>query len=349
MHRTCDTRFTKQFKINGIRSDTSNIYRYIVQSKTKRLKLCTPVYILSEDASNVTLKCTDFLSPDYDFSQSEGLITSWACSYEENIIIFGRKDQNEPGKLLKINTITHRVDIINLDYDDLIWRLEGLCVIKDHAYVILKNMEFPRILIFSVNLKTFEIKEIQCSDQVILRGLTYFKCINHESNIIFYHPTKLFIVIYDTVNDEWRKIENVNFDCCEKKVVFRGVMLNNEFVAFKKTNLPYHREWVEIFNFSSMKWRFGNFESHPQFDDSFCSYFELNGKLATIKNSQNSINRSRYIDQSDLPGSDEMEIYILDLNTSLLSLCAIRIRELDLDYSELPKSIQNNLQKFITT
>ncbi|GAB6024262.1 hypothetical protein CHUAL_008955 [Chamberlinius hualienensis] len=281
-----------------------------------------------------TLKCTEFLSPNYDFSQSEGFSLYEISSYEKNIIMCGHEKQNEPGKLLKINTITHHVDIITLDYDDRFWEIEGLCIIKDHAYVILINVNFSRISIISVNLKTYEMKTIQCSDEELFDDLTYFKCINHESNIIFYHQVNHFIVIYDTVNDEWRKIESVIDNGREMKVVFRGVMINNEFVAFKRTYLPYNREWVEIFNFNSMKWRFGNFGGHPQFDDSFCSYFELNGKIATIKNSQNAINRSRRINQTDLPGSDEMEIYIMDLNPSLETLSATRVRELNLDYSD---------------
>ncbi|GAB6024263.1 hypothetical protein CHUAL_008956 [Chamberlinius hualienensis] len=262
--------------------------------------------------------------------------------------MFGPKSQKQPERLLKINTTTHHVDIIPLVYDDDFWELEGQCVIKDHVYIILINVDYSGILIISVNLKTFKIKKINYSNEELFRGLIHYKCIDHESNLNFYCEKIPFIIIYDIVNDNWRTIENVNFVDYKNKFTTRMFMQSDEVAVFKKNQLPNYDEHVEINNFNVMKWKSGSFEGKRQFDDSFSYYFEFNGKLATIKNSQNAINRSRYIDKSKLIGPDEMEIYVLDLNPSLQCLCATRISEFNLDQSKLPKKLQNEIKQYLT-
>ncbi|GAB6024264.1 hypothetical protein CHUAL_008957 [Chamberlinius hualienensis] len=295
-----------------------------------------------------TLKCTEFLSPNYDFNQHESLITSWACSYEENILIYSLKRPNEQAKLLKINTITHHVDIINLDFDGNEWGFDGMCVIKDHVYVFVKHYKFTGILIVSVNLKTIEKKMIQFSNEECINDLLHFKCVDNESNINFFYAKKPFIAIFNTTKHNWRTIKNVNFADYENHAQF---MLSNDVVVFKKNQLPQYNILDEILNFNSMKWRFGSVGGKRQSDDTFSYYFEFYGKLATIKNPQNSIGRSHdpeAINKSNLPGSDDLKIYVLNLYPNLQSLCAIKIAEFNLDHSKLPKKLQNEIKQYVT-
>ncbi|GAB6024265.1 hypothetical protein CHUAL_008958 [Chamberlinius hualienensis] len=294
------------------------------------------------------LKCTEFLSPNYDFSQSEGLEAPWACSYEENIIMYGSESRNEPDRVLKINTITHHVDNISLKYYEPNWKMDGMCVIKDHAYIFVKHSLYIGITIISVNLKTLEMQTIRCSDEELLNDPVHFKCVDQESNFNFYYSRNPFILIYDTVNDECRKIENVNFVDYKNQTQF---LERDDVIVFKKNQLSHYNEFDEILNLNALKWRFGSVGGKRQSDDTFSHYFLFYGKLATIKNPQNSIGRSHdseVINKSNLPGSDDLTIYVLNLYPTLQSLCAIKIAEFNLDQSKLPKKLQNEIKQYVT-
>ncbi|GAB6024254.1 hypothetical protein CHUAL_014237 [Chamberlinius hualienensis] len=91
-----------------------------------------------------------------------------------------------------------------------------------------------------------------------------------------------------------------------------------------------------------MQWSIPNFSQHPQDGWTFTENCVFNNKIFIIKNSTNAEN----VIKMSLEISDDMEIYVLDLNPSLEALCAAKILELNLDQSKLPKKLQHELKKY---
>ncbi|GAB6025301.1 hypothetical protein CHUAL_010718 [Chamberlinius hualienensis] len=288
-----------------------------------------------------TLKCSEIVSIDYN----------WACVilrtnlhvHRENIILFGPQYNNLPDKLLRINTITHQVDNIQLDHGFNYSNIIGDCVIKDHYYIIFSDIEIRRLLVFAVNLKTLEKKLIQSPNSPLTSILREFNVGANGTDICCFNENQCIAFIFNTVNEEWKKIDNCVVETNGKVRINQNINVNGELVVFKKIG------WTQIFNFNNQKWRKGHFSQHPKYDWTFTKYFEFNGKIVTIKNTENALKSLKESNgpKGNFDNGDELEIYILDLNPSLETLCYIRIIQLNLDRSKLPKKLQHQLKKYI--
>ncbi|GAB6025302.1 hypothetical protein CHUAL_010719 [Chamberlinius hualienensis] len=284
-----------------------------------------------------TLKMTELMSLDYRWISL--LLQTDYHAYCEHLINLGPKLSETDGKLLKINTITSQIEIIPLNCEFNLSKIFCKCVVKDHYYIVFHDDDKSNLLVLAVNLKTFEKKLIKIPSSLTISNFMWINVVVNETNIYCFDVRHWIIFVFNTVNNKWRKIKI-------SAPIFDGnnfVNVNGECVVFKTT------EWALIFNFQTLKWRKGHFSICPKYYRMvFTKYFELNGKIVTIQTNESKRYGTCFHPRSRvLLDSDKLEIYILDLNLLLKTLCAARIIELNLDQSKLPKKMQDELKRYI--
>ncbi|GAB6025300.1 hypothetical protein CHUAL_010717 [Chamberlinius hualienensis] len=296
-----------------------------------------------------TFKMTKIISIDSINKYKTAFNPCSVCKYNENILIFMPDYADFPHQLVKINTKSHEVDEFPKYEEINNSNKVGQCVIEDNVYILFNNHSTSKLSILTVNLKTFEKKLIQSRNSPPNKHFIslIISAVGHE--ICCFNEIQPVIFVFNVVNSEWRKIEVSVIKTNDFERIEQILFVNSsEFVTLKHAVQPYFRKFIEILDFNKMQWRSADFLHFPQFDRSFTRYFQLNGNLAVVKNSPNSFQSNIYLDKEKIDlSNDDLEIYILDLNPSLKTLCSIRVLELSLDQSKLPKTIQNDLKQYI--
>ncbi|GAB6024298.1 hypothetical protein CHUAL_008990 [Chamberlinius hualienensis] len=307
-----------------------NIYLLGIESKN-------PLKGLVSKMDLKTLKITPIMPIEYERALSHDRYTTM-CVYADSTLLIGPFYSSSSINLLMINTITHQKIDLNIDFQSDCLDIIDQYVIEDHIYIILHSGLKSELSILVVNLENFKKKVFVNSNQCF-KGYGIFSTAAHKCRIYCFNHQNSAIFIFNTVNNNWNEIFSSRAKVYDKESTYQNILMKDEVVSFKMAFKPYFRKWIEILDFRRMQWRIPNFSYHSQSDWTFTKYFTFNGKIFIIKNSPNVIKEYSLL-HSKLEDSDELEIYVLNLNPSLKSLCAARILELNLDQSKLPKKLQ---------
>ncbi|GAB6025335.1 hypothetical protein CHUAL_014025 [Chamberlinius hualienensis] len=131
--------------------------------------------------------------------------------------------------------------------------------------------------------------------------------------------------------------------------------INNELIHFPKS---YESSLVHILNCNSLKWRSTEISPSSSVLDSLycCNPYVYQNKVFTIRHpiGRNYVVRNRTIsplftpkrDQSG-PNANVVNIYELDFNPSLKTLCCIKVIQCKLPFHELPRILLNELKRYV--
>ncbi|GAB6031102.1 hypothetical protein CHUAL_007910 [Chamberlinius hualienensis] len=249
--------------------------------------------------------------------------------------------------MIKISMVTGEVENIPFQFEiDHFGLHGGTCAINDQFYITFNDSSIDKLAILAINLLTLERRLIQSPISPSSQYVDRLILVTKGTDIYYFHGSEPVIYVFDTVNELWREIKNADVTL-GRKVIYQDLMVNGEFVAFKRADSPYYptwSKWVEIFNFNTMKWRKGRFSDHPECDASFTHYFEFDKKIITIKNAnKNSISSS----SANLSDFSDLEVYVLNLNPSLEALCSAVVIQFNLNVSILPQKIQDELKRYL--
>ncbi|GAB6024297.1 hypothetical protein CHUAL_008989 [Chamberlinius hualienensis] len=242
--------------------------------------------------------------------------------------------------LFMVHRITNEIKNINVYYN-IDWYSKQLCVIEDYVYIIWLQQQQDALSILSINLNTFEMNgPFSVPSRPYLRFIPILTVAPVGSEIYCFLKMEPFMFVFNTENNKWREITNYLNEPYDKYIIDHKIIINDELMTLKT---DFNRKWIEMFNFKTMKWRITNYSLHPQHNFmTFSNYCVFKGKIYTVRNSPNSPNEP--INPETIY---DIEIYVLDLNPSLESLCAARVIQLNLDQSILPKILQDELKRYI--
>ncbi|GAB6030914.1 hypothetical protein CHUAL_007742 [Chamberlinius hualienensis] len=205
-----------------------------------------------------------------------------------------------------------------------------------------KNIVFVIYGRLAVNLKTLSKKRIERPNSPPNSRLFDFTTVVNGSDIHYFSMSKPVIYIFDTINSEWRSVESSLY----KSTLQGGKMLiNGELTVLSRHHLDKSTNCVSLFNFEAMKWRKVQFSVPASFDLRMMVFFSFNGQIAAIKNSENALLRCF---NRNAIGKDDFQMFVLDMKPSLQTMCAVKVLQCKLDSSEMPKTIQDQLKRYIT-
>ncbi|GAB6019728.1 hypothetical protein CHUAL_001281 [Chamberlinius hualienensis] len=293
-----------------------------------------------------SMKCGKFVTIKCDWSAS--LKFSGIHAYAEFLVLFFYESGVEnPGKLVKISSVTREVQIFHVDYEmDNIFVI-GDCIVEDNFYIYFNNSTTCQWSIFAINLKTLKRGLIKSTNSGPSTSVSEFTmvangqdiyCLSHVSNIIF---------IFNTVSKMWTFIEDEDPCILDNDHIFQKLVIKGELVllsAETRRRSKLGKRFALICNLNSKTCVRRDFVFPSSFRLRRIMYFEYDGKIVALKQSQKAPKRSH---NEEKPETADFEVYILDLDPSLQSMCAMRAVKKQLDLGEVPQFIQDEHNRYL--